>query len=1042
METTTHSISSSFGTLLKAWRKRQQLTQQELAQILGAHRRTIVRWEQGDYLPTSRTTVLELARHLKLHDQETRQLLEASLTALVPHWYVPLPRNPYFTGREEILAALHTQLDSQRASVPAQSCALSGLGGVGKTQIALEYAYRHALEYSAVFWVEADTAERITSSLLRLADVLDLPERYDSDQQQVLRVVQQWLTTHHHWLLIWDNLEDPTLLYTFVPPTRHGVFLITTQCATLGTLAQGIELLPLKPDEGLVFLLHRAKILSPANVQQMRLFATSSPTEYAAAQEVVICLGGLPLALDQVGAYIDETRCGFLGYLQRFEQQRSILLDRRGAVSTDHPQSVVSTFLLACQQVAQRFPTALELLRLCALLSPDAIPEQLLLAYPTCLGDELSAVAADPLQFDQALEVLLGLSLIHRYADNRTLSMHRLVQVVVCESMSEHERTQRRLQVLQVLARFFSQVTTDNSTEVWKQCERLLPHALLVSAALADHPGNQDLVLVLSKAADLLRERAQYDQAQLLYERALRICNQEVGQMPLATADVLNGLANLYAEQGSYAQAEQASRQALHIQEQTLGVDHPETSTSFLTLAGLFWLRGEYTQAEPLYCRVLALREQVWGEEHPLVILPLSRLGLLYWRQGKYEQAEPLFQRALALCEQLRGPEQPQLIEPLTNLGLLYWKQGRHRAAESLFRRAIHIWEQVFGPEYPGLAYTLTGLASVLTEQGKHEEAERLFQRALHIRERALGAEHHLVAVSLNNLAEISMKRGKLVQAERLYLRAIALYEHRGEIEHRSLAHPLHGLANLSAKLGKKAQAELLYQRALQIWEQVQEYPEVAMALSDLAHLHQSQGSDEQAERLFQRALAIQERYIGPEHPDTAHTLHELASLYRMQGRLSEAISLVARALAVWEQTLGDDHTKTLAARSLSIQLLQECKHLQEEEPSTTQPAGANDMLWTPQHPPIHSIGVTPRDASKRLTYVRKVRMREVTFTCTVCGQTVTQFHYPSGRIKYCSEACRAIIAAQRHDARVATQRGKRRLARAAVLRAQQDEIV
>lgn len=172
----------SFGALLKTFRKRQHLTQLLLAEAIGVHRSTLVRWEQGDFLPESKAMVLELARHLHLDDQESRQLLEASLTALAPYWQVPFLRNPYFTGREDILEALHTHLGGGQAVALTQSSALHGLGGVGKTQIALEYAYRHALEYSAVFWIGAETEEQIVSSLLGVDSVLQLPERADQDQ--------------------------------------------------------------------------------------------------------------------------------------------------------------------------------------------------------------------------------------------------------------------------------------------------------------------------------------------------------------------------------------------------------------------------------------------------------------------------------------------------------------------------------------------------------------------------------------------------------------------------------------------------------------------------------------------------------------------------------------------------------------------------------------------------------------------------------------------------------------------------------------------
>ncbi len=289
----------SFGTLLKTFRKRARLTQQQLAEAIGVYRGTFVRWEQGDYLPESKALVLELARYLKLDDQETRQLLEASLTALSPYWSVPLPRNPYFSGREEILETLHTRLGVDQAVALTQSSALHGLGGVGKTQIALEYAYRHALEYRAVFWIRAESTEQIISSFGQIADVLHLPQCREKDQEILVTTVRRWLSTHSQWLLIWDNLEDLALLDQFLPSARPGALLLTTRLQTLGTFAQGLDLRPMEPEEALLFLWRRAKILEPgATREHLQEWATRIPAAYASALEVVTLLGGLPLALD------------------------------------------------------------------------------------------------------------------------------------------------------------------------------------------------------------------------------------------------------------------------------------------------------------------------------------------------------------------------------------------------------------------------------------------------------------------------------------------------------------------------------------------------------------------------------------------------------------------------------------------------------------------------------------------------------------------------------------------------------------------------
>ncbi len=287
-------------------------------------------------------------------------------------WNLPYRRNPLFRGREEVLARLHTLLHTGKAAALVQAQAISGLGGIGKTQTAIEYAYRHRNDYSAVLWVKADTPEVLTSDFAALASTLGLSEQHDQDQQRTLAAVKRWLKTHAGWLLILDNVEDVGLL-SGLPSTEAGYVLLTTRSQVVGPFARCLDLEKMTPEEGALFLLRRAKCIAPDAP-----LAAACQADQDRAKALSQLLDGLPLALDQAGAYIEETACSLCGYIERYQRQRVALLQRRGRLGTDHPASVSTTLSLSFEKVEQTHPAAADLLHLFAFLDPDAIPEDLL----------------------------------------------------------------------------------------------------------------------------------------------------------------------------------------------------------------------------------------------------------------------------------------------------------------------------------------------------------------------------------------------------------------------------------------------------------------------------------------------------------------------------------------------------------------------------------------------------------------------------------------------------------------------------------------
>ncbi len=648
---------------------------------------------------------------------EDLPLLAASIprVSLPPVWNIPYSRNPFFLGHENEFTQLHSHLQTGQATALSQPQAISGLGGIGKTQLALEYAYRYYYEYQAVLWAHAESTEALISSYVALATLLRLPEREAKEQDITVQAVKTWLQTRRDWLLILDNADDLALLPDFLPPSLGGHLLLTTRAAATGRLARRLEIETFLPEQGALLLLRRAGLLAP-DVE----LSQASPQEQELALQISQELGGLPLALDQAGAYLEETGTDLASYWHIYQQHRADLLQQRRGLVADHPAPVATTWSLSFQRVEAKNPAAADLLRLCAYLAPDTIAEEILTMGAPFLGPILQPVAADAFLLSQAIEVLRAYSLVRRDPQGKTLSIHRLVQAVLQDQLAEAE--QRCWAERMVLA--VNAVFPANERGTWPQCERLLPHALLAAQLSETYQlSRAEVGRLLNETASYLRHRARYQEAESLYQHSLRIREQALGSAHPEVAHALNNLAEFYREQGKYEQAESLYQRSLRIREQALGSAHPEVAHALNNLADLYREQGKYEQAEPLYLHALRIREQQLGPEHLLVAYPLNGLANLYKKQGKYAEAESLYQRALRIREQQLGPEHPLVAEVMYDFAFFQETQGNMQEALSLYQRALAICERVLGPHHPKTRETQRCVLSVLRELGRHEEA-------------------------------------------------------------------------------------------------------------------------------------------------------------------------------------------------------------------------------------------------------------------------------------------------------------------------------
>ena len=858
----------SFGQQLRRERESRQWTQAQLSIEAVGDESLVVsirRWENGYAHPRPGIK----ARLSEVFGKPP----ERWGTGILTYWHVPFLSNPYFTGRDATLQHLHRLLAAANTQLASRVCAISGLGGMGKTQTALEYAHRYSSEYEAVLWVQASSRDILIADFARLAQILHVLKNEETDQTRVITAMTVWLKEHTPWLLIFDNADDLKLVSEFLPRQPHGASLLTTRSSITASRITTIALEQMSQEEGTTFLLRR---ISPETVEKQdgKREKRVEKSKLDAASELWKMMGGLPLALDQAGAYINAAQSSLNEYVSLYRRHRKALLEDRGETAPEHPDAVATTWSLSFQQVEQQNLAAAQLLQLCAFLSSDAIPEAILSKGAEHLPLPLQEIVTSDLLMHKAIKTLSAYSLMRRNAEDKTLSVHQLVQAVLQDTLdTDAQRLWAERAMLAVNAAFPEPPFAD-----WLQCERLLPHVLTCFSWI------------------------------------------EQEQRPSLEASALfDNVGSFLREQGQYAEAKQLLEAAISIREH-----YPEAedllATSLSNLAGLYSYQGKLAEAEQLVERAHAIRERILGNDHPDTATSLSHLGLLAMQQGKLAQAEPLLLQALNLYQRSLGADHPAVARTMGNLAVLYEDQGRYTEAEEFNEQALAVYEHTLEPTHPAIARSLSNLGLISLMSGKYEKAKALLERALSIQE----SEPLDAAYSLSGLAEIAREQGEYEQAATYYTRVRAIREQYLEADHPDRANALEGLADVYREQQRYVEAEQLYQQALLIWEQQfgTESLQTTRSLTGLAHLAREQKNDTEAEFLYQRALHIHEQGANPQHPKTAETLEGLAQLREAQGDRDEAKSLYMRTLTIREQTLGATHPKTIKTRTKLKDLL------------------------------------------------------------------------------------------------------------------------
>ena len=651
--------------------------------------------------------------------------------------------------------------------------------------------------------MRADTETAIQEGFADIHRLL-WPQLDGVTTEEAVNKVSAWLKRESGWLLIFDNADTPNLLKLYIPYEHSGHVLLTSRSNTFRGLGikDAMELPTLDTESAVHFLLE-----STARLE-------TTEEEKQAAKELAKELGGLPLALEQAAAYIEQGAT-FADYLISYREQSIPWLEEGSADSRGYPDSVATTWKLNIDAVEEESPASVELLYLTAFLHPNDIPFEIFesgVDFGPVLSEALDGMEKEPLKLNKILNPLAKYSLLSIDSQEQTYSTHRLVQEVTRHAL---EKDVRQTWTARAVACINSEFP-DPSFSNWSHCRRLAEHVAIAAHHVAAYAIDSTEAARLCACLGIyLESQGQYRLAEPLYQQATEIRRTALGEDHPEFAGSLDNLAVLYDSMGRYEEAEPLCKLALEIRRTALGEDHPDLARSLHNLACLYLSMGRYEEAEPLIQQALEIGRNALGKDHPDFANSLNTLAGLYLSMGRYEEAEPLIQQALEIGRNALRKDHPDFANSLNTLAGLYYSMGRYEEAEPLIQQALEIRRTALGEDHPDFASSLNNLASLYLSMGRYEEAEPLIQQALEIGRNALGKDHPDFANSLNTLAGLYYSMGRYEEAEPLFQQALEIRRTALGEDHPDFANSLNNLARLYRAMGRYEEAEGLYRGEL-----------------------------------------------------------------------------------------------------------------------------------------------------------------------------------------------------------------------------------
>ena len=781
-----------------------------------------------------------------------------------PVWGSIPPRNKNFTGREDLLATLRAGIASQVTAVVPQPKTLHGLGGVGKTQMAVEYIHRYRHEYDVVWWIPSDQPFLVKTALAELAPHLGLPPAAVSGIEDAARDTLDALRRgdpYAKWLLVFDNADQPEDLLDLIPRDR-GHVLITSRNHRWGSLVDAIPVDVFHRDESVEFLAKRVRN------------AISEDDAARLAEE----LGDLPLALEQAGALLFERGMSASEYLEQLKERTSQLLSQ--GRPAEYPLPMTAAWSVSVANLTETLPEAVELLRVCAFFGSEPIPREAISRAPGGLRPELAGLINDTIRLGRAFGELGRYALARLDIPGRTIQIHRLVQKLVQDELSPEDQELYRREVHLLLAAYDAGDPGDETS--WPKYSSLLGHLAPTKISNSAVPEVRRFAIRMLRA---LLGSGDYQSARIVAEDFIERWGADSGVDHPDVVRVKLEQTNVLRELGSYEQASELNNEILSVAEKVLGPDDEDTLRALRGSAADLRALGDFKGALERDEQALRRYEERYGSDDGGTLRATHNLALDFGLISDYKRARELHDRAFSGWQK-QGPttmDKSSQVSALTGLARAVRLSGEYSEACDLGDDAYAITMEALGAEHNRTLRTGTDLAISLRRLGEFERAEELAAQVHERCVRLYGLKSPDTLAAATCLSNVWRTRGKLEEATALVVDSVARYADVYPAEH----------------------------------------PYGYACLTNLAVLRRVQGDAPGARKLNERALNGLVAKLGGDHHFTLIVALNLTSDYAVCGDLDMALALGEDTLRRLSVLFGDRHPLTLSsAANLSADLM------------------------------------------------------------------------------------------------------------------------